>query len=258
MKQKNALKLAISLIVYLVGLALSLTFNSFTLWAGLEGQSFWGYPEALAYDTSLTTEARISRLTCPVVITPGEVSPVRLTVSNPNDYPINAWVSAHISMPDRLENMVRELTSVPLAPGETSTLQWEIGQDNIIHNRMILVRVFLRLTDLHPPARTKHCGIIAIDLWGLSSTAIMVLSLAVGHILQVVGIGLWWQGRMQSRKKDNLTSNVLIALTILSILMTVSSLFHGWIFGLISLLLALLLVSTAIGYGIGKADRAGP
>ena len=256
MKQKNALKLAISLIVYLVGLALSLTFNTFTLWAGLEGQSFWGYPEALAYDASLTTEARISRLTCPMVITPGEVSVVKLTVSNPNDDPINAWVSAHISMPDVLENMVRELTSVPLAPGEKSTLQWEIGQDNIIHNRMILVRVFLRLTDLHPPSRTKHCGIIAIDLWGLSSTAIMLLSLVVGHILQVVGIWLWWHGRMQSGKKDNLTSNVLIALTILSILMTVSSLFHGWIFGLISLLLSMLLVFTAIGYGIGKVDRA--
>lgn len=256
MKQKNTLKLVFSFMVYLVGLTLSLTLNIFALWAGLEGQSFWGYPEALAYDASLTTEARISRMTCPMVITPGEVETVKLTVSNPNDYPIEAWISAHISMPGMLENMERELTGVPLAPGEKTTLQWEVGQDNVLHNRMILVRVFLRLTDLHPPSRTKHCGIVAVDLWGLSSTAIMLLSLAVGHSLQVLGIWLWWQGRLQSKKKDNLTRNVLIALTILSILMSVSSLFHVWVILLIGLLLALLLVFTAVGYGIGKADRA--
>lgn len=178
-----------------------------------------------------------------------------INVSNPNDFQIKAWISAHSSMPGMLEDMVRELTGVPLAPGEKSTLRWEVTQDNVIHNRMILVRVFLRLSEMHPPSRTKHCGIFFLDLWGLSSTTIVLISLVFGHILQVLGIWLWWQGRLQSGKMNQLTRNVLIALTILSLLMTISGLFHSWVFGLLSLILSLLLISTSIGYGIGKADR---
>ncbi|MBW6465827.1 MAG: hypothetical protein K0B06_04930 [Brevefilum sp.] len=256
MKNKNAQELVIGLVLFILGLAVSLTFNIFVLWANLEGMSFWGYPEALAFDSSLTAEARISSLRCPVSLAPGETGTVAVTVRNPNDYPIEAWVSAHISMLGMEENMLRELKSASLAPGEKSTLRWEVSEANRNNNGMILARIFLRLTERHPPARTRHCGIVTMDLFGLSSGLITSIALIGGHILQGAGIWMWWQVKRQSAKEDNFTRNVMIAMSIFSLLMAFGSLTHSWVISMLSLLLALLLVFTALGYGIGKSDHA--
>jgi len=254
MKPKNTTLLVISIMIYILGYASSTSFNSLSLWANLEGQSFWGYPEAMAYDSSLTREARLSGVRCPILLTPGETGSVTIDVRNPNDYPIKAWVSTHISMPGMFENMARDLTSAALAPGERSTLRWVVSEENVIRNRMILVRAFLRLTDRHPPSRTSHCGIVVLDLWGLPSSVVMILALVGGHLLQAFGIWSLWQGRMKMGKKDDFLRNILIALSIFSIIMTMGSLLHSWVIGLISLLLALLLGFTAFGYSIGKSD----
>ena len=256
MKNKNKNKLLISLILFILGLAISMTFNIFVLWANLEGMSFWGYPEALAFDSNLTAEARLSSLRCPVILTPGESGTVAVTVRNPNDYPIEAWISAHISMLGMEENMLRELRSAPLAPGEKTTLRWEVSEQNKNINGMILARVFLRLTERHPPARTRHCGIMTVDLWGLSSGLITTIALVGGHILQAAGIWIWWQVKRQSTKGDYFTRNVMIAMSIFSLLMALGSLTHSWVISMLSLLLSLLLVFTAMGYGIGKSDHS--
>ncbi len=255
MKTKNIVFITISVIIYLLGYASSTAFNSLALLANLEGQSFWGYPEAIAYDSSLTREARISGLRCPVILTPGLSGTVSINVRNPNDYPIEAWVSAHISNPEMFENMVRDTQGVPLAPGERSTLRWEVSDENVIRNRNILVRTFLRLTDRHPPSRTTHCGIIFLDLWGLSSSTILIGALVGGHLFQALGIWMLWHFRQKMGKRKHFVRNVFIALSIFSVVMTAGSLLHSWVFGLMSILLALLLVFTAFGYGIGKSDN---
>jgi hypothetical protein len=255
MKIKNSHKLFVSLVVFILGLAISLAFNVFVLWANLEGMSFWGYPEALAFDSSLTTEARLTSLSCPVILAPGESGTVAVTVRNPNDYPIEAWISAHISMLGMEENMLRELRSAPLEPGEKTTLRWEVSEQNKNNSGMILTRVFLRLTEFHPPARTRHCGIVTIDLWGLSSGLITSAALVGGHILQGAGIWMWGQVKRKSTKEDYFTRNVMIAMSIFSLLMTLGSLTHSWVISMLSLLLSLLLVFTAFGYGIGKSDH---
>ena len=254
MKPKNTTLLVISIIIYILGYASNMAFNSLVLWANLEGQSFWGYPEAITYDSSLTRKARISRIRCPILLTPGETGSVTIGVRNPNDYPIEAWVSTHISMPGMTENMIRDIQGIPLAPGERSTLRWEVSEENVIRDRIILVRAFLRLTDRHPPSRTNHCGIVALDLWGLSSSVVMILALVGGHLFQAFGIWIWWHGRLKIGKRDNFVRNVMIAMSIFSGIMTLASLLHSWVLGMMSLLLALLLLFTAFGYGIGKSD----
>ena len=256
MKNKNSFRLLFGLLVFILGLAVSLTFNIFVLWANLEGMSFWGYPEALAFDSSLTAEARLSSVRCPVILAPGESGTVSVTVRNPNDYPIEAWISAHISMLGMQENMLRELRSAPLAPGEKTTLRWEVSEQNKNNSGMILARIFLRLTERHPPSRTRHCGIATIDLWGLSSGLITSAALVGGHILQAAGIWVWGQVKRQSTKEDNFTRNVMIAMSIFSLLMTLGSLSHSWVISMVSLLVSLLLVFTAFGYGIGKSDHS--
>jgi len=254
MKQQNKSLLVIGLLIFAIGLVISLIFNGLVLWANLEGMSFWGYPESLAFDSSLTTEARITGLKCPVLLTLGEVKKVTVMVQNPNEFATTAWISAHISMPNMLENMVRDLRSVTLEPGEKATLSWEVTDDNTVYNRMILARVFLRLTERHPPARTQHCGILTLDFWGFSSTLVVIFLIGISFLLQVLGILIWWLKNPQGRKQNNQIRNILLSLTILAIIATIGSLFHMWVLGLLGLILTLIIVFSFVGYAIGKSD----
>ena len=152
--------------------------------------------------------------------------------------------------------MIRDLQGVSLSPGESSQLSWAVSEDNVIRNRMIIARVFLRLTDQHPPARTKHCGILFVDLGGLSSRAITLLALVGGHVLQAGGILLWQHTRRALGNKTHLTRNVLITVTVLSLVMTYGSVIHGWVLSLIALLLGLLIVFTTVGYRLGITNNS--
>lgn len=255
MRSKNIHPSIVSFVIFLIGLLTSIFFNGLVLWANLEGMSFWGYPESLGYDSSLTAEARISRLKCPVLLSPGEEGFVELNVTNPNDNRISAWISAHISMPGKLENMVRRTRRVTLEPGGESTLRWMVTTENTIYNRMILARVFLRLTENHPPARTQHCGIITMDLWGLPSPIAVTLITGGSILLQVLGVLNWWRFMSQESMLEKQIRNVMLSLTMLAILTTIGSLYHLWVVSLLALLVSIILVFSFIGFLIAKLDE---
>jgi len=253
-KNKSLIKF-IPIILFILGLTITLFINLFSLWVNLEGMSFWGYPESLSFDSSLSTNARLTSLECPTVLAPWETGKIQVTIKNPKDEPINAWVSAHISMPERREGIYRKTRTVRLEPKEKTTLTWNIGKDNIFNEKEIIARVFLRLTKHHPPARTKHCGIIIIDLWGLSGKAITALFLITGHAFQLAGVLLLRQVVSENKKKEQMILNVIIGLCFLSGLMTYGSLFHSWVFSLFSLLVSLLVIFTCIGYTFGAFEK---
>ena len=246
----------IAIILFGIGLGLTLFINLLSLWVNLEGMSFWGYPEALAFDSSLTTNARLVSLKCPIILAPWETGNINVLVKNPNDEPITTWVSAHTSMPNMHENMVRDTQNAFLEPKGKTTFYWQVNKDNIINKRTMIVRVFLRLTEQHPPARTKHCGIIALDLWGLSGKTIAGLFFFIGHLLQCVGIWLYWSTDTLQQSKSSLATTIITALGLLSLIMTYGSVNHSWVFSLVGLLLSLLFFFTSLGYGFGFSGES--
>ncbi len=254
MRTKNSVLLFISLILFSGGLIISLIFNGLVLWVNTEALSFWGYPESLAYDSTLTTRARISRLNCPVIITPGETGTIRLRVTNTQDKPITAWISTHLSMPGQLENMVRETSPVPLEPGEKSTLTYQVTTENTIFNRMVLARVFLRLSEIHPPSRTQNCGILAIELGRLSGTHILVAAVGSSLVMMGAGVYLWNHASSVKIKQENLMLKLMIGLSFFALVATIGSLFHIWLLGLIGFLMIPLVTFSVIGYYFGRLE----
>lgn len=255
-KSQNTILQVLALFSFVLGLAISLIFNGLVLWSHLEGMAFWGYPESIAFDSSLTTEARISNLRCPIVLTPGETDWAELTISNPNEYPIRTWISAHISQPGRVENMLRRTRSRSLDPGAETELVWQLTEENVIYDRMILVRVFLRLTEHHPPSRTRHCGILFVDLFGLTGTQFLLAAVLGSIILKADGLFLWWHFRRSRQKsRQDLVLRLLLGLFILSLVTTLGSIFRQWLLGLIGLALIPLLIFSVLGYYFGKLDR---
>lgn len=252
---KFAIKV-LAITLFIIGLAITLYVNILSLWVNLEGMSFWGYPEALAFDSSLTTNARLTSLKCPTILAPNETGEIKVIVKNPNTEEITTWVSAHISMPNAHEDMVRETKYALLQPKDNTTFVWSVNQNNLINKRTIMVRVFLRLTEAHPPARTKHCGIVTIDLWGLPGKTLTALFFLVGHTFQIGGIWLYWHILEKRQKTNNLPLIVTIALSLLSAVMTYGSLAHSWVFGMVALLLSLLIFFTFLGYGFGSFENS--
>ena len=245
----------ISLFFFITGLILNIVFNSLVTWSSIEGMAFWGYPESIAYDNTLTTEASISRLRCPTILSPGEIGWAKLTISNPNDRPIRAWISAHISQIGRSENMVRRTRSLSLGPDADSEMVWQLTDENTIFERLILVRVFLRLTENHPPSRTQHCGILFLDLAGLTGNQILWTSVIGSFILQLMGIIFWRRAWPINQVKENLAIKLFLGLFILSLIATIGSLFRLWFLSLIGLVLIPLLLFSILGYYFGKLDR---
>jgi len=253
MKKKRA-RFILGYIMFIIGLSIGLAFSTFALWVNLEGMSFWGYPESISYDPDLSVEAEISRLKCPVLLAEGETSLVAVTVRNPFDKPALTYVKAHISMPDRLENMVRRTRSAYLSPGEETEIRWQISSENTIFDHMILARVFLKLTESHPPARTKHCGIMSVDLWGLSSKQILTIVPTSSIALMTIGGHLIWRSRTKDPKKVNLGIKITNLIGVLTVIGVIASLLRIWEIILVVLTLIPVILFSAISYHIGRMD----
>lgn len=252
--KKNILLFICGYLFFIPGLVIGLIFSGYALWTNLEGMAFWGYPESISYDPNLTAEAKLSRLKCPILITEGETAKIAVTVSNPFDKGTNAFLEAHISMPGKYENMIRRTRSTYLSPGEENEIRWMIGSDNAIFDHMILARVFLKLTEGHPPSRTQHCGIMSFNLWGLSSKQILITVTASSLILMSIGAYILWHTRSNDLKKKNLAIKVTYVVGLLVALSIMSSLLRLWELILIALLLIPIILFSAVSYHFGRIE----
>ena len=241
-------------LILLIGLVIALAFSGLALWVNLEGLAFWGYPESVSYDPGLTTQAEISRLKCPVLLTDGEKGVMRITVSNPNNFTITSHMEAHISKVGELENMLRRTRTATLKPGEETEFRWQITTENTIFDHMILGRVFLRLTQGHAPSRTKHCGTISFNLWGLNSKQIITLVsiLSVGLIL--LGALILWRTHARDTSSKKLSFRISLVIGFLSIINLVCSLLSIWVVILIALALIPIIIFSGFSYHVGRME----
>jgi hypothetical protein len=241
-------------LIFLIGVLLALAFSGLALWVNLEGLAFWGYPESISYDPDLTTYAEISGLKCPVLLTDGEKGVMRITVTNPNEFTITTHMAAHISKLGEDENMLRRARTATLLPGEETEFRWQITTDNTIFDHMILGRVFLRLTSGHSPSRTKSCGTISLNLWGLESKQLLILvtSLSIGLIL--LGALILWRSYAREKTPKKLAFRISLVIGLLSILSLVSSLLSSWLFILISLALIPIIIFSGFSYHVGRME----
>lgn len=252
--KKNIPLFIFGYLFFIAGMVIGLYFGGYALWVNLEAMSFWGYPESISYDPNLTAEAKISRLRCPILLTNGETAKIAVTVSNPYDKPTRAFLQAHLSMPGKYESMVRRTRSTYISPGEETEIRWMISSDNTIFDHMILARVFLKLTEGHPPARTQSCGIMLFNLWELSSKQILIAIPASSLALMLIGAYLLWQTRSNDRKKKNLAIKVTFVIGLLVALSIISSLLRIWEFILFALALIPIIVFSAVSYHFGRIE----
>ena len=224
--KNNHPPLIVNVVIYILAALIGFTLVLLATWADVEAQTYGFYRRA---------SDPLPGLNCPIFMTPGEVNKVSLRVTNTTGKPLTPGIRTEISTPIL---PFLSIESIKLAPGESKTVEWKIGPENIDLGRFIFVDV-LTYSSYPLPNREDRCGIFIINLPTNGRTIVAVMA-----ILSLLGMGFGLYGLNRS---PSLARRVLIArrpLLVLSVLIAVSILvtFLGWWWpGVILLVLTLLL-----------------
>ncbi|MFH1447100.1 MAG: hypothetical protein ABIG43_06815 [Chloroflexota bacterium] len=242
MAKRKTLGLITGMLIFIIGLAIGLAYNGLAALSGLDGMSFWGYPEVIGYDSTIGTDARLKGLKCPSLITNKDTGIIRIKVNNPTDKQIKPWVQAMISMPGEPEQLIRDKQELLLDPGETKVLTWQVSSDNRINDRVVIIRIYLLNTQYHPPSITRHCGIIALDLDNLTGNQVLAGFFSASLIGMAAGVALWWHFSDMKMRRTRGAFNIMIWVGIITILSTLSNVFAWWLMSALLLIILICLI----------------
>lgn len=206
--------------------------------------STWGDMEAASYGFPRRASATLSGLACPILMTRNETDTISLRVSNPTDKPLHPSVRTEISY-DFEPQVFNE--SIDLAPGESKSVEWSVGPQNIDLGMFIFANVQIYAT--YPiPNREKTCGILIIDLPGRGTT--IVTALLVFSLLGLGG-GLYLMSKSGlPGNRSTLTRNAIIFLAVLIVSGLILSYIGSWIPStgilVLAVLVSLLLLNSTI------------
>lgn len=223
-------------ILYSIGIILCILIWAASVWADFEASLF---ASALPADKSLST------VNCPVVISPNETGQVKAKFSNHLDRPISTNVRTYISL-GFVSNIIEINTPLRLQPGETITLQWPIVAENAVWDRVIMARIYTFRSAPYP-AYAGTCGILVIDILGISGKYLLTIGLILG--LGTLSVGLFILNKRIIPNEVPSLGKLLPMLTSLTII-TVAGLGIGlagyWMPGFLLLILAILLIAVIL------------
>jgi hypothetical protein len=220
---------------------LSILFLSLGVLAGmfLALAAAWPDLEATYYGFGRLSDDPLTTLRCPVLMTTSDTGVIRISLSNHSPVAANAKVQVFVSSSRGPARFIE--TMVPLAPGATERVQWEVTSADIDFRNLILAKV-LAYPYVTVPVREGWCGILVLDLPFLTGTQLFALLLALSIVGMLLGIGLWTIG---ARPLIGKTLNSMRAMLWLAGLVLADMLigFMGiWLVGLVLFVAAVLLI----------------
>ena len=186
-------------LIFSVGVLLGLVLTGGLILAGLESDVYFGpgYP----------SEAGLKTLNCPVMISSREVGVISVELVNTTDKSIEPMILLEISSPGFF-NTHREKYTV--ASGASREIQWQVSSQNAVFGRLILARAY-QFPAYKTPSRSGSCGILLIDLFGLTGTQTLFLSFSLVLTCIAVGLGVWRVANRQARGDSFAASRAMFA-----------------------------------------------
>lgn len=220
--------------VYSLGALLGLVF--FTL-------AVWGDFEAGLYDAVIQGDQRLETLECPKFIAPWETGTITASVSNPLGLDIDPRVRVHITA-GFVTLMSEDMVTVNMAPGESKTLHWQVTADDAAFGGLlILTRVYV-FRNHGLPSRDAFCGILVLDILGLSGQQIYDLSFAISIFLMLIGAGGWFVAHWPLKGRAQFLGSAMIALGLIVVVGLVATAEDWLVLGMLLVLIAVLLLAS--------------
>ncbi len=216
----------------------------------VSGGVLWGDLEASLFDSALGADEPLKTLRCPVILTSRETGTVSATFTNPGDRAVVRLIRAHIS--NGFVTLMREVSDrLALEPGETRKLEWTVTPDDAAWGHFILVRVHvLRSSPL--PSYTGSCGVLVMNLPGLTGNQIIVLTLLLSALSTMAGVALVAAGSRPPRGRAPGLIRGMGSLAVLGLATLLSSLVGWWMAGILLLLLTLIVAVSIIGWSVAR------
>lgn len=235
MNAKKKMLLALSILIFSIGVLIGMA-----LFGGLA----WADFEATLFDLTMTGNARLRTLKCPVMITTTEEGLVTADFKNPLERPVQFSIRAHIS--EGFLSLMREVnTRLPVDPGETKIVEWPVTAEDAAYGRAVFVRV--RLHSEYPlPSRIGTCGILVLDAAGLNGEQAFALILGASFLSMLAGLGLWvaaYKPMNELGKDMRSAMTVLIVFVLVGILLSALGL---WLVGAIIMVTMIMLIGAIL------------
>jgi hypothetical protein len=231
----------LSVVLFSIGLLLGMALVSGTLWADFE---------AYFFDAPTLVDEPLKTLHCPVMIAPEESGTVWATFPNPSDKTVPRRIRTHISQ--GFATLMREIeTELELEPGETEKVEWTVTADDAAWGHFILVRVHV-LRNVPLPSRSGACGILVLNVLGLTGRWLVILSFALSLLTMVIGIFLWARRWSPAEQLPDLT-RPMIGLAAIVLAALVTSYLGSWVAGGLLLALALIVTISVVTWAVTRA-----
>jgi hypothetical protein len=223
----NKRNIYLFLAIHILGALLGLTLTFLATWADFESVHY-------AYD--FRASARFSGMSCPILMTENETNSFSAKITNTTDKKLSFSLQTEISskmLP------VSSLEFIQLEPGQSKTLKWLIGPENIDLRYFIFAKILVYGS--YPiPNRETTCGVFIVDLPTNGNVIIwaMILLSLLG-----MGIGLYGMNRAQYSKRVG----PLVFLSVLVITGLITSFIGWWIQGVLIIVISVLFMGIALG-----------
>jgi hypothetical protein len=245
MNSKNRIIRTLGVLVFSVGVLLGMALSSIVV---------WGDFEASLFNVSMSGNASLKTLRCPVMVTATKPGTVAATFTNSLERPVEFMIRAHISQ--GYVTLMREINSkLPLAAGETGTLEWPVTSDDAAYSgHLILVRVLLYAK--YPlPSRHASCGILVVNLPYFTGNQVFASALAASLLSMMAGAGLWVVANQPLRGLGLDVTRAMGALAGCVLTGTIVGLLGWWVLGVLILAIAVLLIGAIIGYFVSRSGK---
>lgn len=171
---------SVGLLSLVLGSLILFVFGVFSVWADIEASLF---------NMDRADVDRLPHFRCPAVITANETGIVSLDLRNPTEKPLNFKIRTYIS--DGYVIFMREYRNeVPLDPGESERLEWEVTGKDAAYGRFVLVRAH-QLARSPFPYQNSSCGILLVNIPFLTGAQVVWILMGVGIFLAIGGLLLW-------------------------------------------------------------------
>jgi len=230
MVQQKPILRKLGLIFFSIAILLGILLNLVTAWPDMEAR-LYGF---VKYTTN-----SLSSLSCPVLMTTLDREPVTIRLHNSLDKPIIWPVRAEFSAPLEIITVDEK---VELQPGETKTISWVVGKENIDLSMFIFARVFAFPASSKAMAEST-CGTFILPLPIKGGPFIFYLSLFLTAL--GIGVGLWlWQ--RHSDMSDSAVFAQLSRMRFITLVIAVgiiASILSWWPLAILTLALTLVTLS---------------
>ncbi len=243
LQSRNRILNWLSLLIFSLGVLLALA---------LTAVSAWGEYEAALFDSGARADEHLSTLTCPALISPHETGEIKILLANRSEYEVTPEVKAHISAGSALF-IWEETQQLVIKPGGSQKLRWPVYAEDAAFKRLVLVRVLVGRS--YPlPSSTATCGIVLLDLAGLSGGQMQFGALFLSAACLAGGWLFWSRLHPQHSNRSAELANGMMALSVIALIGALTSFTGGWLVGFLCLAIGLLLGITLFGLYSANVD----